>query len=177
MPLGGSAPKRYAEALLDLAERHGDVEEWRKALDRVTAALTGDVLRTIASPAYPLDARRKALELATADEPAGIRSLLVTLLERGRIALLPTVARSFEDLLDARAGIEKAVITTAVPLAEGERGTVVRRLEADGGRRLRARFEVDPSILGGMLVRIGDHQIDGSVRTQLAVLRERLAIG
>lgn len=177
MALTGSTPKRYAEALLDLAEQQDAVEEWRTSVDRVAASLSGDVLRMLASPAYPLQARRSALELATAGEPAAVRSLLVTLLERDRIGLLPAVARAFRDLLDARAGIEKAVMTTAVPLDESERRALVRRLESSSGRKLRARFEVDPSIVGGMLVRIGDHQLDGSVRTRLAVMRQRLAVG
>lgn len=177
MALGGSTPKRYAEALLDLAVQQGAVDEWRASLERVSASLSADVFRLLASPAYPLAARRQALELATAAEPVGIRSLLVTLLERERIALLPAIARSFYDLLDARAGIEKAVITTSVPLEERERAALVQRLERDSGKRLRATFETDPELGGGMLVRIGDHQIDGSVRTRLALLRDRLATG
>ncbi len=175
MALSGSTARRYAEAFLDLAQERGAVEEWSASLERVTSTLSAESLRSLAAPSYPLETRRRALEAAFANEPAGVRSLLSTLLERGRIGLLPPITRAYRDLLDARAGIEKAVITTAVPLAEGERGDLVRRLERESGTRLRTTFAVDPSLLGGMLVRIGDHQLDGSVRTRLAVMRERLA--
>lgn len=177
MPTAGSAAKRYAEALLDLATDQRPAEEWGVSLDRVASAFSGESLRLLSSPAVPFETRRTALERATEAEAAGVRALLVTLLERERIALLPAVNRAYHDLLDARAGIEKALFTTAVALEEAEREALVERLERVSGRRLRASFAVDPAILGGMLVRIGDHQIDGSVRTRLALLGERLAAG
>ena len=173
----GSTARRYAEAFLDLAQEHRAVDEWTRSLDRVTEALSKEALRLLAAPTYPLEDRRRALEAATAKEPAPIRSLLVTLLERDRMEWLPAVTRAFHDLLDARAGIEKAVITTARPLEDEEQRSLVERLERVTSRRLRATFAVDPTLVGGMLVRIGDHEVDGSVRTQLDLLRERLATG
>jgi F-type H+-transporting ATPase subunit delta len=177
MPLSGSAARRFAEALLDLAGEKHATAEWGASLDRLVSALSGESLRLLASPAVPFAVRRDALERATEAQPAGVRALLTTLLERDLIALLPAVSRAYQDLVDARAGIEKAVITTAVPLEEGEREALVQRLERASGRRLRATFAVEPAIVGGMLVRIGDHQVDGSVRTRLALLGERLAAG
>lgn len=175
MALRGASARRYAEALLELALEQGELDAWRASLERATAALSGDTLRLLRSPSISLATRSKALEEATAGEPGGIRGLLFTLLERDALRLLPDIRRSFEDLIDAREGIEKAVITTAVPLAEAERQDLVARLERETGRTLRPTFRVDPAILGGALVRVGDHQVDGSLRTRLAQLRERLA--
>ncbi len=177
MPLTGSAAKRYAEAFLDLAEERRAVDESAAALGRMAEALSGEAFRLLASPEHPIDSRRRALELVTASEPALVRALLFTLLERGRIALLPAIARAHRDLLDARAGVEKAVITTATELDESERRALVERLERASGKTLRATFAADPSLIGGVLLRIGDHQLDGSVRTRLAVMRDRLAAG
>jgi F-type H+-transporting ATPase subunit delta len=177
MPLTGAAPKRYAEAVLELAEESRTVEEWTAALDRIVEKLNPESLRLLGAPSYPLESRREALSQVTADEPAGVRALMQTLLERERMALLPAIVRAFHDLLDARAGVEKAVITTAVELSESERADLVARIERISGTRLRATFSVDPAIQGGLIVRIGDHQIDGSVRTRLRALREQLAQG
>jgi F-type H+-transporting ATPase subunit delta len=173
----GSTAKRYAEAILELAVEGRNIDEWTASLDRVTAALTPETLRLLGAPTYPLDARRRALDAATEKELAGVRALLNTLLDGERLVLLPRIARAFHDLLDARAGIEKAVVVTAIRLSEAEQKKLVATLERSSGKKLRAGFEVDPTIMGGVVVRIGDHQVDGSVRTRLALLRDRVAQG
>jgi F-type H+-transporting ATPase subunit delta len=177
MPLGGSSAKRYAEAMLQLAEEAREVENWTAALDRITQSLSAEALRLLSAPSFPLTSRRAALERVTADLPQGIKALLHTLLERERIALLPWIARAYHDLLDERSGIEPAVIMTAVPMDEAQQRDIVARLERSTGKRLRATFTVEPALQGGVVVRIGDHQIDGSVRTRLAVMRQQLAQG
>lgn len=173
--LRGSTARRYAEAILDLALERNELAEWRDGLDRVVASLPADTLRLLANPSLGVAARRAALEAAARDLPSGVRALLLTLLERERIRALPDIARAFHDLLDAREGIEKALITTAAPLADDDQKALVRRLEEQTERKLRAAFAVEPGLLGGALVRIGDREIDGSLRTRLALLREQLA--
>lgn len=175
MPLRGSSPKRYAEALLDLADERGAVAEWRESLERLAGTLDRETLRLLAAPRVSLAARRAALERALAGEPVGARALLLNLLERDRITLFPDVVRAFRDLLDAREGIVKAVVTTAVPLDEAARRDLVARIEKATERKLRPTFAVDPGILGGSIVRVGDHQVDASLRGRLARLREHLA--
>jgi F-type H+-transporting ATPase subunit delta len=177
MALTGSASKRYSEALLELADEAGAREAWTAALDTLARTLDADALRLLGNPSIPLDARRAALERATSGQPDVLRALLQTLLERERIGLLPAIAQAYHDLLDARAGVVKAVITTAVPLEEAERRELLSRLERASGKRLRPTFAIDPAIQGGLIARIGDHQVDGSLRTRLAMLRGRLAQG
>lgn len=177
MALGGSKARRYAEAFLELADEAGATEKWVESLDGVTASLSAEGLRLLGNPTFPMEMRRRAVEAAIESEPAGVRSLLATLLEREAIAALPAITRAAHDLLDKRAGIEKAVITTAVPIGESERRDIVARLERDSGKRLRATFDVDPALQGGLVVRIGDHQVDGSIRTRLATLRQVIAQG
>jgi F-type H+-transporting ATPase subunit delta len=177
MALGGSKARRYAEAFLELAEEGGATDTWVESLDRVVASLSEEGIRLLANPTFPTEMRRRALEAAVESEPAGVRSLLVTLLERDAITALPAITRAVHDLLDKRAGIEKAVIATAVPIGESERRDIVARLERETEKRLRATFAVDPALQGGLVVRIGDHQVDGSVRTRLATLRQVIAQG
>ena len=177
MALSGSSAKRYAEALLELAGESREIDSWTAALDGVAQSLSPEALRLLATPSFPLESRRAALERVTAEQPVGIRALLQTLLERERIAMLPAIARAYHDLLDAREGVEKAVITTAVPLDDAAQRDIVSRLEEVSGKRLRPTFVVDAAIQGGVIVRIGDHQVDGSVRTRLATMRQQLARG
>ena len=119
--------------------------------------------------------RVDALTSALRGEPEVVRSLMVLLLETDRIALVPQIAIAFGDLVDRREGIAKARITTAVPLPETEQRELVRRLERESRRKLRATFAVDPTLIGGAKVQIGDHLIDSSVHAKLIALGRQLA--
>ncbi len=175
MALSGSAGRRYAEALIDLAGDPAAVESFRVSLDRLAGAIGPASIALLRDPRVSLDHRRDALSGAIKDEPHAIRSLLVLLLERQRIQLLPDIARFYGEIVDRRAGIEKAKITTPVELAERDRDEMVRRLERSSGRKLKATFLVDPALLGGAKVQIGDHVIDTSLAAQLHEMARELA--
>ena len=116
-----------------------------------------------------------AVAPATKGEPTAIGSLLSVLIRRGRIALIAQIAAAYGDLVDDRAGIAKARITTAVPLPDAQRASVVGRLEKTTGKRIEAEFAVEPTLLGGATVQVGDHLVDASLRAQLDALRDQLA--
>lgn len=172
MALTGSAARRYAEALLALTD---DPRETRAALDRLKDALGRDALRALANPSVPLQRRLGASDGVTKDQPQHVRSLVQLLVQRGRIDLLPQVATAFGDLVDRREGIQHGRITTAVELDDAEKRSYVERLEKTSGSRVQTTFAVDPSLIGGARVQVGDHLVDGSVRSQLDALRARLA--
>ncbi len=175
MALSGSGPRRYAEAIYDLAAAEKAVDAYRSSLDALATAITAQVIRVLRDPSVPLKRRLAAIDAATKGQPKTIRSVLMLLEQRDRIALLPAIAREFGDLVDRRAGIVKAKITTAVPLDDAQRKTFVTRLEKSSGKQLRATFAVDGSLIGGARVQLGDHLVDSSVRAQLEALRARLA--
>lgn len=175
MPLSGSAARRYAEAVYDLAQSDEAVDEFRASLDALAVAFGPAVLRALRDPSVPGQQRLAAVRAATKSQPKVIGSLLLVLEERDRIALLPTIARAFGDVVDRRRGIEKAKITTAVPLDLAQQKAFVERLEKSSGKQLRATFAVDQSLIGGARVQLGDHLVDSSVRAQLEALRARLA--
>lgn len=177
MASGGSAARRYAEALLDIAIETNVVDELRVSLDRVASALAGQPTRRLSDPGLPLARRLEVANTGVANEPQPIRALVALLVRRARVALLPAVAATYGDLVDRRAGIAKAKITTPVALDEAQRSAFVQRLERSSGKMLRATFAVDPSLLGGAKVQVGDHLIDGSIRAQLERLRTQLAAG
>jgi F-type H+-transporting ATPase subunit delta len=175
MALGGSGPRRYAQALLDVATEEGAVGTYRLSLDRLAAALGPDVVHVLRDPRVPYERRRAALEAATRDEPVAARAVLDLLLQRDRVGLVPEIARAFGDLVDRREGIVKAKITTSVALDESLRDGLVVRLERSSGAKIRATFAVDPALIGGAKVQVGDRLIDGSLVNQLEQLARQLA--
>jgi F-type H+-transporting ATPase subunit delta len=175
LALSGSAARRYAEALLALSPDERAVAELRASLEKLAPVFDRVTVAGLRDPSVPMKQREAALTAALAGEPAAIRSVMVLLLETDRIALVPQIALAFGDLVDRREGISKARITTAVPLKESEQRELVRRLEGESGRKLRATFAVDPTLIGGAKVQIGDHLIDSSVHAKLIALGRQLA--
>jgi F-type H+-transporting ATPase subunit delta len=175
MAQSGSGPRRYAEALLDIASEERAVPAYRESLDRLAAAIDPGVVHVLDDPRVPFERRRAALEAAAKDEPRAIRGVLELLLQRHRIGLVPAIARAFADLVDQREGIVKAKITTPVAVDDRGRAELLRRLEQASGKKIRATFAVDPALIGGAKVQVGDRLIDGSLRTQLDEMARQLA--
>ena len=175
MALSGSAARRYAEALLALSPNERAVAELRTSLEKLAPAFDRAAIAGLRDPSVPMKQRTEALNAALAGEPAAVRSLMTLLLESDRIALVPQIALAFGDLVDRREGVAKARITTAVPLKDAEQRDLVTRLERESKRKLRATFAVDPTLIGGAKVQIGDHLIDSSVRAKLVALGRQLA--
>jgi F-type H+-transporting ATPase subunit delta len=175
MALSGSSARRYAEALYQIGKAENAVDEFGASLQRLEQALGGEILRALRNPGIPLRARRAALDAATTAEPKAIRSLLDLLLERERIALFPQIAAAYVDLVERLAGIVKGTITTAKEIGANEREELVRRLERSSGKKIRATFAVDETLIGGAKVQVGDRLIDSSLKAQLDELRRELA--
>jgi F-type H+-transporting ATPase subunit delta len=171
----GSAARRYAEAILDLATAEKAVDAYRVSLDSLAAGISPQSMRALRDPSVPVKQRLAAIEAVTTGQPRAIRSLLLLLEQRDRIALLPDIARAYSDLVDRRAGIVKAKITTAVALDEKQQRAFVTRLEKSSGHTLKATFAVDETLIGGAQIQLGDHLVDSSVRAQLNALRTQLA--
>ena len=173
--LSGSAARRYAEALLQVATADNAVSGYRRSLERLGSGLRADVIRLLRDPRVPMAARRAALDASSKDEPAAVRAILDVLLQRDRIALIQEIALAFGDLVDRREGVAKAKITTSVALDDAQRRGLVERLERSSGTKIRATFGVDPSLIGGAKVQVGDRLIDASLRNQLDDLARQLA--
>jgi F-type H+-transporting ATPase subunit delta len=174
-----STARRYAEAALSLAERDGSLGDWVGALETASSRLTdAQVMRVLADPAIPFEDRRRVAEAMLGDSVTGApRNLVLLLVRRGRIELLPRVASELRRLWEQRQGIVHAVVTSAAPLSDAERDAVRDKLAAMTGDTVEIETQVDPSLLGGVLVRLGDRLIDGSVRGRLERLRTRLTSG
>jgi F-type H+-transporting ATPase subunit delta len=172
--LGGSPARRYAEAMLDLAAEEKAVDAYRTALTDL-AGIDPTALRSLADPSIARERRLGAATAMVKGRPPALRGLVALLIRRERIELLPAIARAFADLVDERAGIAKARVTTAVELDAKQRTGVVERLEKATGKKIKATFTVDPALMGGARVQVGDHLVDASLRAQLAAMRTQLA--
>jgi F-type H+-transporting ATPase subunit delta len=174
-----SAARRYAEAAFDVAMRDHTLANWRSELE-LAAELVGDhrALEVLANPAIPGERRAEALRDMLGDRVSRpVQNLIQLMLRRGRIDDLPRVAAEFRRLDDDRQGITHATATSATELSPDEVRALIARLEQSTGDRIALDVEVDPSLLGGIVVRVGDRLIDGSVRGRLERLRNQLISG
>jgi F-type H+-transporting ATPase subunit delta len=174
-----STARRYAEAAFEIAERDGTVDTWLTAFDAGESLLAEPgLMRLLANPAVPAASRHALLDQVAAGriEGAPLR-LLQLLVARGRIERMPEVAREFRRLYRLREGITQASITSAAPLTEPEVAALTEQLSGMTGGKVEVSLAVDPELLGGVQVRLGDRLIDGSVRGRLERLRSKLASG
>lgn len=177
MALTRTTARRYAEAAFEIAERDDSLAAWLAALAVAEERLTApDVLRLLSNPAIDAAARVEVLERLLGQDVTGApRNLLALLVRRGRFELLPAVIREFTRLDHRREGIVEAVVTSATALDAAEIEALQQRLMAMTGSRVQMQQQVDPDLLGGIEVRVGDRLIDGSVRGRLERLRTDLS--
>jgi F-type H+-transporting ATPase subunit delta len=165
-------PQDYARAIYDLA-----LEAWARQLRDVQKALAGsrDLRAAAGDPSAPVADR---LRLLAASSPGGlsegVRKVLGTLLEAGQLDQLGSILAELETLSKPQVERRLAHVTSAVPLTDAERAALQSRLTHKFGADLEFQFDVDAALIGGVLLRIGDRVIDGSVAGKLAALRDRL---
>ena len=177
--LPSTTARRYAEAVFQIAQRDGTVEEWLAQLDRVAAAVTDeDVVRRLEDPAVPFAERHEAFKALFKGKMLDpLYSLLGIVLRRRRLELLPGIAREYRALYNRSAGIVEATATSAGELDQAEVKALRERLQKMTGAHIELNLVVDPALLGGIQVRLGDQLLDGSVRGRLERLRERISSG
>ncbi len=171
----GDRATNYATAFYEAA-----FERLIGSLEAVAQALTSKptLLERLGATDTEFETRKGALDsiLAEGVDPA-VRNLLYTLLQRGDLPLLGDVIASLRARLQrAESGPTQVEVMTAIPLADGQRQTLETRLAEQYGANLVYEYKVDPTILGGMIVRVGDKLIDGSVASRLAALKQTLGV-
>ena len=160
----------YAQALLELA-----TEPWRKGLRLANRRLhEHGLMAKLDDPAVP-DSEKKAL-LATLlqDVTPQVAAFVRTLISDGALNKLDAICEEFETLVARRSLYVLAHVKSAVPLTDEERTALEQTLSQRFAGNLEAEYEIDPALIGGVMVRVGDEVIDGSLAGKLASLRERL---
>jgi len=175
MPVTELAAKRYAGAAFQLASRSGDFDAWATALSRIAGFTSEtDHARLLQNTRVPLETKHRLIDAGLNDLPRLPLNLAQLLVNKGRTALASQIAEQFGALVEGRRGVARALVTTAVPISDAERSTVAARLQQETGSRVEIQTGVEPAIIGGVVVQIGDRLFDGSTRGRLAALRSSL---
>ena len=168
--------RAFAGAVVDLKLDPEQVREELRSLVMLVSA-NPDLRHVWESPAVAQDEKVRLLDaiVERAGFHAAIRSFMAVVMEHGRAAMLPAIAREFEKELDRRLGFAEAAVTSARDLSADEKLAMEAQIARLTGQRVRAHYETDPHLLGGALVKIGSIIYDGSLRGQLRRIKEQLS--
>ncbi len=167
----------YAQALFDAAREAGVVEPVRRELgDFVAALAASEALRhVLADPQLELSAKLRVLgEIMSGGQPL-LANALRLMLERGRFGAVVELDQAYDGLAVVEEGVVEVEVVSAAELSPETEKKIAARVEEATGRRVEMARRVDPSILGGLVLRIGDVIVDGSVKARIRQLRRRLA--
>lgn len=163
--------RRYAKALVQLAveeQRVGAVHEELTKFEAVLAA-NKDLMAIFASPAYSIEAKQGIMKdtIAALKVSTTVSNFLMLLLDRGRIAFLATIVAAYGTYADEISGVVRPTLLTALPLEDAQVQSIRDSLAKATGKKVLLSVEVDPSLIGGVVTKIGDTVYDGSIKTQL----------
>ncbi len=177
--LKGAVARRYAEAVFELGFEPDTLDSWLNDVRLIADYFSNRQLAFILGEPNVRFERKEAIVrdlLSAKVRPEGL-GLALTLVESGIVPLAPRVRDEFERLYNDYRGQAVADVTSAMPLDDAMRASITRQMENLTSKRIILREKVDPSLLGGAIVRVGDTLIDGSVRRRLELLRRRIAEG
>jgi len=169
--------RNYAEALLALARKAGDLEGWGRALDGVVHAVESDTrLRNfLAAPQVSAAQKNVVIGKAFAGKlPALMVRYLQKLVDNRRQMLLPVIATEYGNLVDEATGRVHAQVTVSREATTADTALIAAQLSRAFAKTVVPHVSVDPGILGGVVVKVGDRVMDGSVRKRLRTLRARV---
>jgi len=169
--------RNYAEALFELAKKANDLRGWGAMMTEVAEAIGRDRSLRLFLESPRIDAAQKSAVLGRAFQdrmPRLLVRFLQTLVKNRRQMLIPDIAREYLDIVDEAEGRLHATVTMAKPPGDEELAVVSRELSRAFGKTVVPHVTVNPSILGGVVVRVGDTVLDGSVRRRLARLRSSM---
>ena len=170
------AAKRYAEAAYLIAREDGTEEAWADGLGAMSVLLSDAQAADFFLSSQVAPKEKQALAQKTLEGvETEVLNLALILLRRGRTSLASGIAEAYQELVDDARGISHGTVTTAVPLTDDELEGMKKRLAEIAGGEVVVKAEVDEEILGGVVVRIGDRLIDGSIKNRLLALKQKLA--
>ncbi len=173
--------RRYAKALILIGQEDGQAEQYNEELSAIAGLFDtqeGFELALI-NPLINKNDRKKLLEavIGSTDLSDIMKSFLILLFNKGRIGFLRDIASYYNDMADELKGVVKASVTSATELSDDAVNKIKESLSKKTGKTIVLNVEQDPSLIGGVVTKIGDLVLDGSVKTQLINMRETLKKG
>ena len=173
--------RRYATALADVVTKSGETEQVKNELKIWEQLIVSsvDLQSAVRNPAIPLSSKENVINaLIQKAKPSRLTAnFLRVLVRNGRLTELEQINAKLETVLEERGGSVVAEVTSARDLSSAQQGELKTNLEKLTGKQVKLNFSIDPSIIGGVVTRVGSTVYDGSVRSQLENLKEELMNG
>lgn len=173
--------KRYAKAIFNLGKENGQLKLYLDKLYEIRNFLkaNSEIYKALISPIFPFAEKKEVMTMvADALECDDIlKSFLDLLVERSRVGLIELICNAYQEYYDEELNVIRAKVKTAVPLSEELQEKLRQTLIKLAGRNVEIDIEEDPSIIGGLVVKMGDKVWDGSIKTQLENIRQNLIRG
>ena len=170
--------RRYATALADVVAKNGQADATKAELKEweVLIASNAELHEVFGNPSIPHTKKENVLDalIKRSGSSKTVSNFLRVLLQNGRLVDLPEINERFDVVLEERSGVVSADVISARELPDPQKNELEKNLEKLTGKRMKLNFEIDENIIGGVVTRIGSTVYDGSVRTQLANLKEQL---
>ncbi len=167
--------RRYAQAVFEIALEKKELERWQSDLQKIVSVVSdATFLAALESPKLKLEYKTRLLSERLGDVSPLALNLVSLLIARASIGLIGDITDEYQRLLDSYHGIEPAEVITAIPLEDKDIQKLAESLSALVGKKVVLKSEVDSSVIGGIVARVGGELLDGSTRSKLAALRREL---
>ncbi|MEI8354943.1 MAG: ATP synthase F1 subunit delta [Deltaproteobacteria bacterium] len=173
--------QRYAKALIQLAKEDGAVEKYYDELTSFGSILDAhaDFTALLSDPASAIETKKALLRDITDNLPLSktVVNFFSLLLEKNRLGHLSSITGEYRGVADELSGLLRTTLTSALPLEEKQIEGIKAALEKSTGKTVLLKVEYDPSLIGGVVAKIGDAIFDGSIKTQLDRIQDILQKG
>lgn len=174
----GAAARRYAKAVFSIGVESGEFERIGQEIAGVVSAMELDATMKdiLTNPLYDATVR-KGIIAGLSDKKTftpTTKNFLLLLVDKDRISLLPEISRQYQELSDEKAGRMKATIVTASKVSEAIVKELTSSLERNTGKKVFLSYKVEPALVGGIVLKVGDIVYDGSIRTQIHKLKDNI---
>ena len=170
--------KRYAKALFQVGKEENSLDEFNRALNELAGlyAAVPEVVDGLSNLVYPQDVREKVMEhlLGKLKVSTMVANFMKLLVQKRRAEVLPEIAEVFQDMVDKERNMCRGTVVSVAPLSGALNSKIKETLEKITGKQVLLKTEIDASIIGGIVAKVGDLVLDGSIKTQLTGLKESI---
>ena len=170
--------RRYAKAIFTVGQEKEKFEEYGDVLNGLAGLYEShpEVVDALTNPLYPMDVKEKVMSgmIASMNVDEIMGNFLKLLVQKKRAGILPEIAESYRTMVDEANNVSHGNVISAVELSDDLKANVQAVLEKLTGKKVKLTTSVDPSIVGGIIAKVGDLELDGSIKTQLAGLKDSI---